>query len=66
MKSGFGVSGYLVADKLNFRPRGRKWRRRFGVRVRFAWGWRFGACVPCEGRENLVDGEWGFGVFWWR
>jgi hypothetical protein len=43
-------------------PRGRKWRRRFGVRVRFAAGWRFGACVRCEGRENLVDGEWGFGV----
>ena len=60
MKRGFGVSGYLVAGKLNFRPRGRKWRRRFGVCVRFAAGWRFGACVGCEGREDLVDGEWGF------
>ena len=24
MKRGFGVSGYLVADKLNFRPGGRR------------------------------------------
>jgi len=32
-----------------------------GKHVRFAWGRRFGACVRCEGRENLVDGKWGFG-----
>jgi len=28
MKRGFGVGGHLVADKLNSKPRGRKWRRR--------------------------------------
>jgi hypothetical protein len=29
IKYGLGVSGYLVADELDFKPRGRKWRRRF-------------------------------------
>ena len=60
----------MVAEKLNFRPRGRKWRRRFGVRVRFPAGRRFGACVRCEGgsssilraqsgRERGCGGLWG-------
>jgi hypothetical protein len=55
-KRGFGVSGYLVAGKFTFGSGGRKWRRMFGKRVRFAWGRRFGACVACEGGKNLVDG----------
>ena len=46
----------MVAGKLNFRPRGGKWRRRFGVRVRVAAGWRFGACVRCEGRGVRDEG----------
>jgi len=29
MKRGSGVRSCLVAEKLNFRPRGRTWRRRF-------------------------------------
>ena len=36
---------------------------RFGMRVRFAWGWRFAVCLRCEGGKNLVDGEWGLGYF---
>jgi len=38
----------LVAEKLNFKSRGRKWRRRFGVRVRFSAARRFGVNVRCE------------------
>jgi hypothetical protein len=63
IKRGFGVSSYLVADKLNVRPRGGKWGRRFGVRVRCAVALRFAACVRCEGGKTLVDGEWGLGYF---
>jgi hypothetical protein len=52
MKRGFGVSGYWVADKLNFRPGGGKWGRRFSVRVCFDAARRFGVRVRCEGREQ--------------
>ena len=64
-KRGFGVSGSLVAGKLDFGPRGRKWRWRFGMCVRSDAPRGFGACVRCEGRENLVDGEWGLGGREW-